>query len=80
MRGLSAIRARIDQLLEDHGEENGPPSCVILLPENDRGPDYAGPWPYVRRMGGCATVIYRIEDGQPTPEVIRQLVDETVTT
>jgi hypothetical protein len=78
MRSLAGIRARIDELMEAQGEENGPPSCVVLLPENHRGPNYDGPWPYARRMGAVATIIYRLEDGQPTPEVIRQLIDGTV--
>ena len=75
---LRNIRHRIDELMEAHEDEAGSPSVVILLPENYRGPDYDGPWPYVRRMGACAMIIYRIEDGQPSAEVIRQLVDGTV--
>jgi hypothetical protein len=78
MRSLAGIRARLDELLAAHEDEAGPPTVVILLPENYRGPAYTGPWPYVRRMGACAMIVYRVEDGQPTPEVIRQLVDGTV--
>jgi hypothetical protein len=79
MRSLAGIRTRIDQLLEAREEENQPPAAVVLLPENHRGPDYDGPWPYVRRVGAVAVVVYRIEDGQPTPEAIRQLIDGMVT-
>ncbi len=78
MRSLAGIRARLDELLSERHSSNGPPSCVILLPENHRGPDYDGLWPYVRRMGACATIIYKVEDGKLSSEVIRQLVDGTV--
>jgi hypothetical protein len=78
VRSLAAIRSRLDELLAAHTVDNERPSCVILLPENYRGPEYAGPWPYVRRMGACAIVIYRVEDSQPSDEEIRQLVNGTV--
>jgi hypothetical protein len=79
MRSLAGIRTRIDQLLEAREEENQPPAGVVLLPENHRGPDYDGPWPYVRRVGAVAVVVYRIENGQPSTEDIRQLIDGMVT-
>ena len=79
MRSLAGIRARLDELLTAHEEKNQPPAAVVLLPENHRGPDYDGPWPYVRRVGAVAVVVYRIENGQPSTEDIRQLIDGMVT-
>ena len=78
MKSLAGIRARLDELLAAHGEKNERPSCVIVLPENYRGPDYAGPWPYVQRAGRAAVITYRVEDGEPSPEAIRALIDSTV--
>jgi hypothetical protein len=61
-------------LLTAHEGEDQPPAAVVLLPENHRGPDYAGPWPYVRRVGAVAAVVYRIEDGQPSGADIAAMV------
>jgi len=72
---LRRIRNRIDDLLAAHEDEVRPPTCVVLLPENHRD-NYTGPWPYVRRMGACAMIVYRIEDGQPDAETVRRLVAE----
>jgi hypothetical protein len=74
MRSLAGIRARLDELLTAHEEKNQPPAAVVLLPENHRGPDYDGPWPYVRRVGAVAVVVYRIEDGQPSTAGIARLL------
>jgi hypothetical protein len=78
MRSLAGIRARLDELLSASAVDNERPSCVILLPENYRGPEYAGPWPYVQRMGRCAMIHYLPESGQPSDEEIRKLVNGTV--
>jgi len=78
---LRTIRSRIDRLLEAQGPVNGPPSTVILLPSNGHGPDADDDWPLPRiawRNSKAACIVYRIEDGQPTPEVLRQLIARTV--
>jgi len=71
---LRRIRNRLDELLAAHEEENQPPAAVVVLPENHRGPDYSGPWPYARRTGACAVVVYQVEDGPPSTEAIARLL------
>ena len=78
MRGLAGIRARLDKLLAAHAESNERPSTVLLLPANGRGPDSGAPYPRTRRVGKALIIVYRLEDGQPSPEAIRQLVDQSV--
>jgi hypothetical protein len=77
---LRRIRNRLDELLAAHEEESGPPAAVILLPSNGREPidDIDEPLPRVRRTGAAAIVIYDPAMGQPTPEVLRQLIARTV--
>lgn len=79
MLSLTKIRARLDDLLSDQRAKDEPPSTIILLPENGRGPDSdVRPYPRVNRVGRAAIIVYRPEDGQPTPEAIHQLLDESV--
>lgn len=79
MKSLAAIRARLDELLAAHGEENERPSAVVVLPDDGRGPDAdVRPWPRVNRVGRAAVITYRVEDGEPSPEAIRALIDSTV--
>jgi hypothetical protein len=80
MRSLAGIRARLDELLAKRQPENEPPRAIVLLPANGRAPnDDARPYPRVNRVGTCAIVVYRVEDGQPDAEAIQKLVNGTVT-
>jgi len=72
---IASVKRRIDALLAERKSVGGPPTAIVLLPENHRG-TFAGPWPFVRRMGACAVVTYLAEDGQPTSEEIQRLVAE----
>jgi hypothetical protein len=74
MRSLAGIRARLDELLTAHEGENQPPSAVILLPENFRGPDSDAPYPRVERTGQAAVITYRVEAGQPPADDISRLL------
>lgn len=78
MRSLASLKARIGLLLAAHAESNEPPSTVLLLPSNGRGPDSGAPYPRTRRVGKALIIVYRLEDGIPSPEAIRQLVDQSV--
>ena len=76
---LRRIRNRLDELLAAHAGENEPPSTIVLLPENFRGPASDAPYPRIARAGQAAVITYLVTDGQPTPEAIRQLIDGTAT-
>ena len=78
MRSLAGIRGRLDELLSARAVENERPSTVILLPRCGREPDSDAPWPRCTRAGKALVVVYRIEDGQPTDEQIKRLLDESV--
>jgi hypothetical protein len=74
---LRTIRSRIDRLLEAQGPPDGPPECVVLLPENGHGPDADDDLPLPRiawRNSKAACIVYRIEDGQPSTEDIARMV------
>ena len=50
MRSLSGIRARLDHLFEARDEENKPPSTVVVLPDDGRGPaSDVRPYPRLNR-------------------------------
>ena len=78
MKSLSAIRARLDELLAAHAGESEPPSAIVLLPRCGREPESDAPWPRCTRAGKALVIVYRPEDGQPTAEAIRALIDSTV--
>jgi hypothetical protein len=85
MRSIASLKARIGLLLAAGAEGNERPSTVVLLPHNGRGPkdlEDGEPdgrsWPRARRTGKALIIGYRLEDGMPGPEAIRQLVDQSV--
>jgi hypothetical protein len=71
---LRGIRSRLDELLAAHAEENEPPSTIVLLPENGRGPASDAPYPRVERVGQAAVITYLIADGQPSADDIARLL------
>ena len=74
---LRSLNQRLARLLAarkqaEHAEAG--PHTVVLLPNNSRGPAYAGPWPRVEHSGNATTIIYRVEDGQPSGADIAAVV------
>jgi hypothetical protein len=69
---LRTLKNRIDRLLETQGPPDGPPECVVLLPENGRGPDSDAPYPRVQRVGRVVVITYLGE--QPSRDEIEQLL------
>jgi hypothetical protein len=74
MRSLAGIRARLDELLTAHEGEDQPPSAVVLLPENFRGPASDAPYPRIERVGQAAVVTYLVSAGQPSAADIARMV------
>ena len=77
---LKAIKHRIDRLLETQGPPDGPPECVVLLPENGHGPDADDDLPLPRiawRNSKAACILYDVKAGQPpTADIDRLLAGE----
>lgn len=73
---LATLRRRVDALLSRQGQEDGPPSVVICLPENGHGPDTdAGlPLPRAHRTGPALVVVYDPAVGSPTGAELAALV------
>lgn len=65
MRSLQGLKTKVAELLAAHRAQLAEPQVVVFLPNNSRGPAYAGPWPRIQRAGNVTTVVYRIENGQP---------------
>jgi hypothetical protein len=70
---LRRIRNRLE-LLAAHAGENEPPSTIVLLPENFRGPASDAPYPRIERVGQAAVITYLVADGQPSTEDIARMV------
>ena len=71
---LRSIKSRIDRLL-DELEPEGPPTCVIVLPDCGHGPDGDDrPFPRMNRAGQAAVIIYDPSAGAPSSEEIDRLV------
>lgn len=71
---LATLRKRIDSLLTQRQSLDKWPSAVLVLPERGAR-DIAGTYPRISRTGSAAVVIYRREDGQPTDEELRRLIE-----
>ncbi|MGB8298318.1 MAG: hypothetical protein WCG85_23085 [Polyangia bacterium] len=74
---LRSFNQRLARLLAarkqaEHAEAG--PHTVVLLPNNSRGPAYAGPWPRVERTGRAVVITYLLEDGQPSGADIAAMV------
>lgn len=76
-RSLGGIISRLNDLLEQQAEKDEPPSTIILLPENGKGPaSDVRPYPRVNRVGRAAIIVYRPEDGgQPTGDELKRLIE-----
>jgi len=75
-RSIAALRTRINKLLESQADESGPPSLVVCLPDNGRGPDdeEAQPLPRAHRAGPALVISYDPTIGQPSPSAIASLI------
>jgi len=75
-RSIAALRTRINKLLESQADESGPPSLVVCLPDNGRGPDdeEAQPLPRAHRLGPALIVSYDATKGQLTAAELAELV------
>jgi len=77
MKSIASIRARLDRLLEAQAAENEPPACVVLLPDNGRGPDAdTRPLPRATRVGKVLVVTFDADMGQPDAATLAALVKE----
>ena len=77
-RSIAALRTRINKLLESQADESGPPSIILTLPCNGRGPDCeeAQPLPHANRVGPALVVTYDATKGQPAAAELAELVRE----
>ena len=73
---LRSLKTRINRLLEAQGGGNEPPSAVLLVPENGRGPRSDTPYPRVFRTGKAAVIMYLPTDGQPDGATIARLIEK----
>jgi len=74
---LHSLRTRIDRLLAAQAEANEPPACVVLLPDNERGPDAdTRPLPRATRVGKVLVVTFDADMGQPDAATLAALVKE----
>ncbi len=73
---LRRIKTRVDELLAASEVESEPPSTIVVLPENGRGPDSDAPYPRIERVGQAAIITYLVEDGAPDAAAIAALLGE----
>jgi hypothetical protein len=74
VKSLAGIRARLDELLAAHADENGPPAVIVCLPDNERGPDDPRPFPRCDRSGPALIITYDPAVGQPSTEEVARLL------
>ena len=72
---LIALKLRLQRLLAAQTAALDPPTALVILPDDERGPDTdARPFPRANRVGSAAIVVYDPHAGPPTTEEITRLV------
>jgi hypothetical protein len=71
---LRSLHTRLERIASALAPSSGAPQVILLLPDNGRGPDNAGPLPRVSRSGSSVVVLYDAKNGQPDETAIAELL------